>query len=65
MKFTQTLVLDLTQRINATDDNRDSVAVYKTPGVVILGHHFKPGCCLVLEYHFDLPVFVVLRDIIT
>ena len=45
-------------------DASQGMQVYKTNCATILGHIYKVGCCLVLSYRDDLPVFGILDDIL-
>lgn len=47
---------------NLTDD--DKTPVYKTTQVAIHGHIYRAGCCLVLEYVEDVPIFGRLHTIV-
>ena len=48
----------------AGEEPRLGLQVYKTPGITILGHEYRPGCCLVLEFKDDLPHFGIVSDIV-
>lgn len=47
---------------NAADD--DTLHVYRTSRATIHGHCYRTGCCLVLDYVEDVPVFAKLQDIV-
>lgn len=42
----------------------EGVKVYNTSSVTILGHEYRCGCCVVLDYEDDVPKFGILKDII-
>jgi hypothetical protein len=50
------------QELTGTD--LAAVHVYQTDRVSVHGHEYRNGCAMVLDYEDDLPVFVVLLNIV-
>ena len=45
-------------------DPHTVVHAYKTSRVAILGHEYRPGCCLVIDYLDDVPQFGIVEAIL-
>ena len=56
------VIADIADSVVVSEQELDKV--YKTPGVIILGHDYRPGCCLVLNYIDDVPQFGIVEAIL-